>query len=198
MINDYYESLRVPKSSLWPQLLGEILLKGWTAPLDTPPPVRSRRDRGGDESRPAAADAVRWAWGSGPVSRADYVSHAVVLLGKLREQRACVRVLRILQDEKKEDYEHQDQRTVAARVLGWLRYRQAVETLLVLAESNETLDFLRSEAFKAVGEIGDARALPALERIAAWPTIKEAGGRDPGQWASWARTAIRQIRGEAQ
>lgn len=85
----------------------------------------------------------------------------VYALGFIGDKRAVDAVINVLGDRD----EAARVRGQAAEVLAYLRDRQAVEPLLVTLEE-ESVE-IRFWAVFALGELGDRRALPRLERLAA-------------------------------
>ena len=188
-VMEFYKNTRLPESPHWKPLLGEIVLKGWLpmSPITLPP-----------APSPPGPDARPSDWGDpytpGPptVTSDGFVEQALLLIGKLREERAAEHVLAIVQDAKQPSRK----RALAARSLGFMKAETAVEALCQLAEDNGTRPIVRLESFRALGRIGSAKATRTLERIGAWEKTKLPGNLGPGRWAAEARLALREIHGE--
>lgn len=188
-VMEFYRNTRLPESPHWKPFLSEIVLKGWLpmSPITLPP-----------APSPPGPDAHPSDWGdpykSGPptVTSDDYIEQALLLIGKLHEERAAERVLAIVQEAKQPSRK----RALAARSLGFMKAENAVEAFCQLAEDNSTRPIIRLELFRALGRIGSPKATPTLERIAAWEKTKLPGNLGPGRWAEEARLALRRIRGE--
>lgn len=183
----YYESIRLPPSDCWKPFLSEILLKGWSP--STVPAVA--------EPRPLAEQVLDQKGiprdRQPTLASDDYLRQAILLLGKLGEQRAAPRIVELLVDRV------QDGRTrvLAARALGYLNSDAGLETLLQLAEDQQTVHLVRIEVFGALARLKDARAVPVLERIAANPdTTSLPGDRGPQRWKREARIALEKIQSE--
>jgi len=147
-------AMQLQESSLWGSLLGEILLKGWTGP-DGPDAGKAGRGRG-----LPTPDA--------------FLLQAIHLLGRMGETRAGGHLLKILRAENRPDPTRREDtylgiRVQAAEALGRLKDAEALDTLLELAEDLKTPDAMVAALYPAIRRIGDPRAFPALERIAARP-----------------------------
>jgi len=162
------------------------LLKGWTVPADSlwwPPPTDYSRSSGEyesptdpfpriyaytaeEEGQPRSSDEMH-----AMLDQGDYLYHAIVLVGKFGERRAGDRVLEILQaiqqpipEEGPATAGFFDCRE-AIRTLGKLRHREALNTLLKLAEDGRVPRGLRPDVLLSIAQIGDEKAIPVLERI---------------------------------
>lgn len=80
-------------------------------------------------------------------------------LGKMKDPGAIPPLLRLLKIQ--ENFT----RIEAIQSLGMLRAKEAVEPLLTLVSSEETEPFVVKKAIQALGQIGDARAVPSLVRM---------------------------------
>lgn len=83
-----------------------------------------------------------------------------------------------------------DRRRDAARKLGQSKDRRAVPVLIRLAET-ETFDIIGEIAIEGLGNLGDPRAVPVLQKITADP------GRDPGQ-RELAKKALAKLGADAR
>lgn len=83
-------------------------------------------------------------------------SHAVTAIGEIETPQAEAMLLEILQNNKTAI------RCAAASALGYRKSLAAVEPLIELYNSDDTHTDLRSEAIRALGTIGDARARPHI------------------------------------
>ena len=179
----WQESLVLPESASWRPFLGEILLKGW----------------------PIAADQASKKLGREVLTSDDYLRHAIHLLGRLGEERAGPALLRLLRDAKPPSPDGREQtwlglRPRATEALGRLKYAPALDTLLELAEDPQTHYALMPAVFTAIRRIGDRRAIPTLERIAARPFApndgKTANSNAINHGTLDAKEALRILKGE--
>ncbi|MHC4423447.1 MAG: HEAT repeat domain-containing protein [Planctomycetota bacterium] len=183
----FWEGLQISDSPLWKELASEVLLKGWPeqASGGTPP------------SRTGRLATVAHG-GTVVLNEGDYIYQAMVLVGKLGEKRAGVRVLEVLREESSRigdlppTAEFFDCRE-AVMTLGRLRYKKALDTLLNLAEDEGTVIGIRQVVFPAIERMGDERAIPVLERISSWSQESHPGVEQVRAFASWARRIIRVI-----
>jgi HEAT repeat protein len=108
------------------------------------------------------------------------------------EQRATSLLVGFLSDKARDA----GTRLLAARALGLLKSASALDTLLPMAEDENTNELVRIEVFRAIGRVKDNRSLATLERVKTRPLVKLPGGYGPDKWALEAQAALRQIRGE--
>jgi hypothetical protein len=108
-IRDYWESLRVQKSSLWSCLCGEIILRGSAAVIQDQP-----------TDLPTCTNQ-------------QYVSQVFELLGKLGERRVAPHALKVLQDDEQDP----SFRATAVICLGRLKYQECLPQLLEICETDE-------------------------------------------------------------
>ncbi|WP_426749411.1 HEAT repeat domain-containing protein [Myxococcus sp. Y35] len=93
-------------------------------------------------------------------SSAQLANKAIVAtLGSIGDRRAIPALLPLLR--AKDNYS----RIEAIQVLGAMKAKEAVEPLIALATDETVEPFLNKKAIEALGNIGDARAAPALVRM---------------------------------
>jgi len=111
-----------------------------------PPPMRRR-------APPSLEECVRKLDADDVAAR----RHAALEIGRIGNQKAIVGMLRILKDPQAD----RELRINIIYACGWNKVGEAVDLLMFLAKDKDV--FIRRRAVQALGQMGDKRALPAIQ-----------------------------------